>query len=406
MNSNCLFITYDGLLDPLGASQILPYLRGIAKHPRKVCILSFEKLERYQIGADQLKEDLNKYGIEWQAIMFTSNWSYLGKAWDFLKMYLYAAYMIDKHQIKIIHARGHTPAQVGLFWKRLLRCQLLFDFRGLWVDERVDKGGWNLNRFWDAFCYRHFKKKEKKLVKESDHLVVLTQSVIPELKKLGLEHLEKVSVIPCCADFDHFQIQTSADKKNQRQKLLLPQDALVLGYLGSVGKMYMIDAYFRFFLDSLQKNNNTYALLVTQDVSEAYAQMQKYLPTDLHEKVIIQSATRAEMPLLIAVMDVMLSFIKPSYARLATSPTKIAESLACGVPVISNAGIGDVTQILNDLEVGVILNDFSQAIDIQAMMSKMDAWEVRNKARAIFDLEKAHYLYAKAYTKLDKEWIC
>ena len=48
-NSNTLFITYDGILDPLGSSQILPYLFGLASKGVKVHILSFEKEETMKI---------------------------------------------------------------------------------------------------------------------------------------------------------------------------------------------------------------------------------------------------------------------------------------------------------------------------------------------------------------------
>lgn len=406
MNPTCLFISYDGLLDPLGASQILPYLKGIAKHPRKVCILSFEKPEKYRQGTQKLRQELQEMGIIWQPIKFSSRFSYLGKAWDFLKMYAYTAYMIGHYQIKIVHARGHISAQVGLFWKRFFSYRLLFDCRGLWVDEKVDKGGWDLNRYRDAFFYRYFKKKEQNLIQESDHIVVLTQAVIPELKKLGLKNTDKLSVIPCCADFEHFQIASLKDKKNFRQTLLLPKDALVMGYIGSMGKMYMMDKFFKCLSDALQKNPNTYGLIVTPDVCLAHDEMQKYLTLDLQEKVKVQTATREQMPQLIAVMDVMLSFIKPSYARLATSPTKIAESLACGVPVIANEGIGDVTEILTNLQVGKIIKDFSQALDIELMIQNMDALDIRNQAKKVFDLEHAHHFYHEAYQKLQKEIIC
>lgn len=38
-----LFITYDGLLDPLGGSQFLRYLHRFVGQPRQLHILSFEK---------------------------------------------------------------------------------------------------------------------------------------------------------------------------------------------------------------------------------------------------------------------------------------------------------------------------------------------------------------------------
>ena len=41
-----LYITYDGMTDPLGQSQVLPYLVGLSEKGYKFTILSFEKKER------------------------------------------------------------------------------------------------------------------------------------------------------------------------------------------------------------------------------------------------------------------------------------------------------------------------------------------------------------------------
>ena len=43
INKNCLFISYDGLSDPLGQSQILPYILSLSKNSKKIHIISFEK---------------------------------------------------------------------------------------------------------------------------------------------------------------------------------------------------------------------------------------------------------------------------------------------------------------------------------------------------------------------------
>ena len=47
--SNHLFVTYDGLLDPLGRSQIIPYLKAIAKSKRKIKVISFEKNKNIEL---------------------------------------------------------------------------------------------------------------------------------------------------------------------------------------------------------------------------------------------------------------------------------------------------------------------------------------------------------------------
>ena len=54
-----IYITYDGLLDPLGASQIIPYVSAIASQEEQLCILSFEKPDRFRKYSDQLRRELS-----------------------------------------------------------------------------------------------------------------------------------------------------------------------------------------------------------------------------------------------------------------------------------------------------------------------------------------------------------
>ncbi len=38
-----LFVSYDGMTDPLGQSQVLPYIREISKSNYRYTLISFEK---------------------------------------------------------------------------------------------------------------------------------------------------------------------------------------------------------------------------------------------------------------------------------------------------------------------------------------------------------------------------
>ena len=42
MNKNVLYISYDGMTDPLGQSQVLPYLSGLSKEGYSFHLISFE----------------------------------------------------------------------------------------------------------------------------------------------------------------------------------------------------------------------------------------------------------------------------------------------------------------------------------------------------------------------------
>jgi hypothetical protein len=68
-----LYITYDGLTDPLGQSQILPYLKALAKYGYQFTILSFEKAERFQKEGDLVRSITREAGINWVPLSFTAN---------------------------------------------------------------------------------------------------------------------------------------------------------------------------------------------------------------------------------------------------------------------------------------------------------------------------------------------
>ena len=207
-----LYITYDGLLDPLGSSQILPYVKGISKHQDEVVIMSFEKSERFLYGKNTLLSDLQNYSIKWKPLPFTKGLGFIGKSWDLCRMYIMALTIARKYNIEVVHTRGHQPALVGLFIKHLTKAKFIFDFRGLWVDERVDKGGWDLSYFFHRLQYRFFKRVERKLLNQSDHVVVLTHKVVNEIIKLGATKKSNITVIPCCTNYNHFHLSTETDK--------------------------------------------------------------------------------------------------------------------------------------------------------------------------------------------------
>ena len=400
-----LYITYDGLTDPLGGSQIIPYLKGISSHQKNIVVLSFEKSERLKYVYKSTIKVMESDSIKWYPLHFTKDFGIVGKSWDLVRMYIMAFFLTYKYKVKIVHARGHPSAQVAYFIKQLLGVKLLFDFRGLWVDERVDKGGWDLSRFSHNFQYNFFKRLEKKILSKSDHVVVLTDEVVDEVVKLGVSDVSKVTTIPCCADFDHFFLSSDTLKIKAKAMVNISKKSFVIGYLGSVGNMYLLDRFLYFFKIVAKIRSDCCVFLITHDVSKIKALVESNLPDSLHDSVYIKSANRDEVPLLISAMDLMVSFILPSYARMAASPTKIAECFAAGVPVIANDGVGDIAKIVNKLDGGKIVNPFSDE-DLMKVSHELDkivakgGYRLREVSCPMLGLELANKRYKSVYEKL------
>lgn len=401
-----LYVTYDGFLDPLGGSQILPYVTRFRGWSERVVALSFEKQELLS-GEEFEKVDatLRRVGIRWKPLRFTRRGGVFGKVWDLLKMNFWCVVLALTHRVDIVHGRGHPASQAGALASFFARARLIFDLRGLWADERVDKGGWNLQLRSHRWQYQHYKRVEKRLLARADHVVVLTSAVVPEVTKIGSIPPSKVTVIPCCADFDHFDLTTTATRAASRDALRIPQHAMVLGYVGSVGRMYMLDAYLRLLRHACEARPEVYGLVVTRDMTGFRQVLAEELPQEWHHRVKIVSAGRNEVPGLLHAMDMSVSFILPSYARMAASPTKLAESFAAGVPVICNEGVGDVREQVEQVQGGRIVDPVSDDA-LRACARELDQIKalsgagLRGRAARLLGLPVATQLYATVHARV------
>ena len=408
MSNSVLFISYDGLLDPLGGSQILPYLHSIRQHPRPLHILSYEKPARFKAGGDLLKAELASFGIGWTPLSFTTHFGKLGKLWDLSRMYEVALYLQLKHRFGVIHCRSYQAMQVGALLRKLTGVKVLFDMRGLWVDERVDGDIWKLDNSIDASIFKLYKHVESSLLLSASHIVALTERVVPELYKLSPDMSAPITVIPCCADFEHFILPTAKQRMATRQDLGLPENAFVLSYLGSLGTWYMLDEMLQLFGKAAAEREEVHFLLITKDWRAEHEALISALGlSHLRTRIHVHEAKRDQVPAYIGCSDLMLSFIKPAYSKMASSPTKIAEALAVGVPVVSNAGIGDIDDMTARLQAGAVI-DLDKPDSLSAIVSSLDSLKkmggpkLRARAKSELDLHVAALSYKKIYEQLEQ----
>jgi len=129
------------------------------------------------------------------------------------------------------------------------------------------------------------------------------------------------------------------------------------------------------------------------------------LPQNLLERVHIKSATHNQVPNLLPAMDIMVSFITSTYARMGASLTKMAECFAVGIPVVVNSGIGDVKQTIDRLDGGWIVDSLSQDGLMEAaqnldIISAKGGGRLRDVSRPILGLDFAAECYQSVYEKL------
>ncbi|MCY7411247.1 MAG: glycosyltransferase, partial [Chitinophagales bacterium] len=202
MAKNVLFISYDGMCDPLGQSQVIPYLTGLSLLGYQITIISAEKPATFLKESKNIQMLLRRSNIQWKHVEFSNQipgWS----AWNnYLRLKKIAERMFQSESFDLVHCRSYIPAILGLYLKEKFGAKMIFDMRGFWADERVEGNLWSLTNPVYKAAYNFFKKKEIQLLNESDAIVSLTENAKKEM--LTWEQLEipseKITVIPCCAD--------------------------------------------------------------------------------------------------------------------------------------------------------------------------------------------------------------
>mgnify|MGYP006092341179 CR=1 FL=1 len=396
-----LYITYDGLLDPLGQSQILPYLRSINCNVSALHIISFEKSKNDILNINKLQQEFKKSEITWSYLKFTQSKNSLLKVVDVFKFLFLFFKTCLRDKPDIVHARGHPMAIFSMPFKFFFHFKLLFDYRGVWADERVVKGGWDLSKALDRYSYNFFRWVESLIVERSDHMIVLTKAVRDQLLVNTRQQSQNITVIPCACDFTLFDIQECHLPNKQAASFK------VLGYLGSIGPLYNFSFYLEVLLECINQGINCKGLVVTNNISEANHLINSMDSTIIKNNIDLIQASREEVPALINQMDFLLSFITTYKSTVGACPTKIGEALACGVPIISNQGIGDIDWIVKDLDAGIILSGYSKtdlidAINYISSDEKPNRRLIREKARKYFDLKVANASYQSAYSLIQE----
>lgn len=404
-----IFITYDGLTDPLGQSQILPYIIGLTKFGYQFTILSCEKPARLQAREQRIKEIIKDFPINWVPLLYHKSPPVLSSVYDYRKLLAKATELYKKEKFALVHTRPGLPTLVALQLKKKFGVRFLNDVRGFWADERVDGNLWNLNNPLYKSVYRFFKRRENECLRVNDYTTCLTHSAKKEMGKWNIiSDKDKVEVIPCSVDLDLFNPHriTTADKEGLRQRLGITPDELVISYLGSVGTWYMMDDMFRFFRQLLNTNGKTKFIIITSAVDhpKVMQYVQKYEIAE--EKVILQELDRRDVPLYLSLCRYSLFFIKPCFSKISSSPTKHGEIMAMGIPVITNSGVGDVKEIVEESQSGFVLDGFSEQ-NYKAVIDKMltttfDSKKIREAAKEYYSLEKAIHQYKKVYEAVFK----
>lgn len=390
------------MTDPLGQSQVLPYLVGLSMEGFTFHLISFEKTEKFVANKDYIQQICDDAEIIWHPLSYTKKPPLLSTLYDLRRMKSLSNQLHKKHNFQIVHCRSYISALVGLSMKKRFGTKFLFDMRGFWADERMEGNIWKLNNPVFKTVYNFFKKKEIQYFREADYTISLTHTGKNEIENWKEFSQKKplIEVIPCCVDLNLFDPE-KIQPENQdaiKQKLGIQSEDYILGYVGSIGTWYMLSEMLDYFKILKQNNPHAKFLFVTGEKPETIIDKAKEKKIDLSD-LWITSCQHKDVPLYISLFHASIFFIRPTFSKKASSPTKQGEIMAMGIPLICNEGVGDTDYVVEKYSSGIVLSElnqrcYNQFLDPQSYFNK--ALTMKG-AKEFYGLENGVSKYLEVY---------
>ncbi len=346
-----LYVSYDGALDPLGRSQVVPYLEGLSARGFLFSLLTFEKPERLADTAarGELERRLAISNVRWHPLTYTKHPPLIGTAVDIARGVRAARRIAEERPLRLIHARSYPSSVIAQAEARRTGAPWVFDMRGFYPEERTDGGLWRP----DGAVYHVAKRLEAGFLKEAGAVVTLTRASLAPLARLMEEVGARapVHVIPTCVDLQQFPLLPPAPPP------------FTLAYFGSIGTWYLLDemmALGRVVLERVDRDRGGSAarllFVVNQERERVHAAAVR---AGVANRIEIRSVPHARVPEALAEAWASYFLIRPGGSKVASAATKFGESLAIGRPVLANRNVGDAAAVIEDDGIGTVVERFS-----------------------------------------------
>lgn len=334
---NVLYVTHNAAGSALVRSQVLPYLRGLLARGHKVQLVTFERGEPFPDG--EFPREL------WKGLSPRRGGSLIAKLLDIARGVWTVWSITSTSHAELLHARSYLPAAICWVVSRLRGTPYLFDMRGFLPEEYRDAGHWTER----DLRYRALVLAEAHLLRGAREIVVLTRAAERRLRsepRYAAARGRPISVIPCAVDSARFQ-PGSRDAEP------------TLVYSGSLGMWYLIDEMLAVYVRARAVEPRLRLLILNRGEHELIAGAVAL--AGLRDAPIeVRSVDFADMPDQLARAHVAIALLRRVPSKIGSSPIKIAEYLACGLPTIVNDGLGDIDKEIRAWSAGHVLTAYDE----------------------------------------------
>mgnify|MGYP001819779016 CR=1 FL=1 len=397
MRLDSVYITYWSLLDPLCQSQSLPYLFALADKGYRIGLLTFEQ-PRWRMSPEEERAQRNALrarGIEWRPLIYHKRPAVLSTLYDIGVGSLAAARLAKRSNASLVHGRASVSCGIAAVAARLAGTRLFADADGPLSQEYVDAGVWREG----SLGHRITAWGERKSLEHADEVGVLSRHRQSEVTPWVGD--KPIHLLPCAVDLERFRPLSEARQTLRRE---LELDGTVFVYVGKTKGWYDVEGMVQFLKAASGIFHPLTLLVLTTEDPSVFSELCE--PAGI--KHVIRSAKPGEVPGYLSAADVGLCFRHRFPSQLSCSPIKLAEYLACGLPVVATSGCGDYDELIAAERVGVVVPRASDdaalaaAHQLEALLTERSIGErCRSTAERFLGLDEVVVpRYSEVYERL------
>ncbi len=262
---------------------------------------------------------------------------------------------VARQRPDIIHCRSYPATILALFMKALFRnLKVVFDPRGFWPEEGVVTRRWKQ----DSLMFRFWKRVEQWMFRGSDRVVALSEAFAEHVREVAKE--AECAVIYASADFE--KLQQAVECREQKRLELGLNGKQVLVYNGSLHAWHDPVLLARLYDAIRCVLGNTKLLVLTAHSKEKLEEAFRGAGLSSADFAIV-AARADEVPGYLAAADFGLVPLKEldqagamGLVARTMIGTKVAEYLACGLPIIVNQNVGGLKSLMARHKIGIFFD--------------------------------------------------
>jgi glycosyltransferase involved in cell wall biosynthesis len=286
----------------------------------------------------------------------------LRRIWSFIKYFTLSSwYALTVEADIVIASSGPITVGIpGLVAKIIRRRKLIFETRDLWPDGAIELGIISNSivkkiAYWfELICY-----------KNASHIVCLSPGMVKNIeKRFGYKKLTSISN---SVDMKMFS------KNIESLPPIFYKDKKIAIYTGNIGLVNNSFLLLRAAIKLKELNNNEIVIVLIGDGQQKDELLEIKLKMQLNNFIILDLMTKMDLVKFIKHSMVSIVPLKDTAILDTSSPNKLFEALAAGIPVIQNTK-GWIKDLLEDNMCGITVNADNESELVQALikLSKND----------------------------------